>query len=80
MIDDRRPEAFGRRLRDLRLRRGLSLREAAELFAIPRSTLARWERGDGLGVVSAVHGLLEAYERSAGPRCAQERVPDLDHT
>lgn len=56
------PRELGARLRELRTRRGLSLRQAADLFAIPHATLWRWERGEGLGAAALCVGLLEALD------------------
>jgi transcriptional regulator with XRE-family HTH domain len=63
----------GRRLRDVRTARGLSIPQAAELSGFTRGALGSWERGTRAISVAVLHRLATAYGVLAG-----ELIPRSD--
>lgn len=57
---ERKPTVFGRRLRELREARGLSLPKLGELTGIAFQTIAKYERGENLPNWKAVEKLADA--------------------
>jgi len=60
----RRPPKYPNRIRECRIRCGWSQQELASKVHVPRSTIAAWERGRVLPVVSAGIQLADAMSTS----------------
>ena len=51
------PEAFGRKLKELRLQNGLTHQQLAEQMFVSQSTISRWERGERMPDLSMLEQL-----------------------
>ena len=59
-------ETFGNRIKDLRVKKGLTAQQLADMMYVSRSTVSRWENGNRLPDISMLNQLARCLEVDSG--------------